>query len=347
VTVGLDVQSIGDWYTSATVLAVEEERIFRRSWHLVASVEQLEPGQYATASTGGIPIALWRDETGSVRAFHNLCRHRGIPLLSGEGPIGRFVTCPYHQWSYDLDGALARVPQPEQFPDLEPSKWGLLQFPVVEWHGMVFVCPSEVEVAFGDRVASLATRLEPYFQHPLVEVGRADYTVACNWKLLVENHIDVYHLWYLHRLSLAAYQHRSFQWEWLDDNWWSSEPLKDLGRAGPGLAGLGERERTEIGAHLIFPNVMVVTTGDYLATYDARPLGPDRTALTLRVRSAPDADGESILASVRAFLAEDVEACEALQRGATSPLFEIGPLAADHEAPIRQFHALLRRELTG
>jgi Rieske 2Fe-2S family protein len=329
------------------VLAAEQQRVFARSWALVASVEQLAAGQYVTATVGGAPIVVWRDSDGTFRGFHNLCRHRGITLLSGDGPLGRFVTCPYHQWSYALDGALARVPQLEQFPDLDPAEWGLRPAPLVEWHGMLFVCPAPDPVPFACAIRGLADRLGSYLTQSLVEVARVEYTVGCNWKFLVENHVDVYHLWYLHQRSLGAYEHRSFRWDWLDDNWWSLEPLKDPDGAPPGLPGLGDEERTGIGAHLFFPNLMIVTTGDYLATYDARPLGPDRTALTLRVRAGADADGESLVGSIRSFLAEDIEGCQRLQEAAASPWFEVGPLAKDHEAPIRQFHALLRRRLVG
>jgi phenylpropionate dioxygenase-like ring-hydroxylating dioxygenase large terminal subunit len=211
----------------------------------------------------------------------------------------------------------------------------------------VFVCPSTDATPFEVAISGLAARLERYLAQPLVEVARVDYTVGCNWKLLVENHVDVYHLWYLHQRSLARYEHRSFRWEWLDDNWWSTEPLNDAMTAAPGLPGLHREDREGIGAHLFFPNLMIVTTGHYLATYDARPLDPRRTSLTLRVRSSADTDGERLVASIRAFLAEDIVVCEGVQRAAASPGFAIGALARDHEAPIRRFHDLLRRELVG
>jgi Rieske 2Fe-2S family protein len=292
-------------------------------------------------------VVVWRGDDGACRAFVNLCRHRGIPLLEGEGPIGRFVTCPYHQWTFDRGGDLVRVPQPEQFPDVDPSALGLVPLPVVEWHGMVFVCPSGDPPDFFGEMQPLASRIGGHLALPLVEVARVGYRVACNWKMLVENHVDVYHLWYLHQRSLAAYRHTAFEWEWDGDTWWSLEPLKDPAGAPPGLAGLSERERCGIGAHLLFPNLMVVTTGDYLATYDARPAGPACTDVTLRVRSTPDADADGLVASIRSFLAEDIAACEAMQTAAASPYFVVGPTAAGHEKPVRTFHSLLRTRVLG
>jgi phenylpropionate dioxygenase-like ring-hydroxylating dioxygenase large terminal subunit len=168
------------------------------------------------------------------------------------------------------------------------------------------------------------------------------YEAACNWKLLVENHIDVYHLWYLHARSLAAYDHRKFRWESLGDNWWSLEPKKKP--AGPGgLPWVSEDMRHHIGAFLLFPNLMLVTTDEYFATYDATPVAPDRTVLTLRVRSNVNADADALVASIRSFMAEDVAACERMQQGAASPTFGVGALASTHEEPIRRFHASLLR----
>jgi phenylpropionate dioxygenase-like ring-hydroxylating dioxygenase large terminal subunit len=153
----------------------------------------------------------------------------------------------------------------------------------------------------------------------------------------------VYHLWYLHARSLSAYDHRSFHWESLGDNWWSLEPLKDTTGAPAGFAWTPEEMRHRIGAYLLFPNLMLVTTDDYFATYDASPLGPDRTQLTLRVRATEGADAEALVASIRSFMAEDVEACERMQLGAASPYFGVGATALTHEEPIHRFHHSLRQ----
>jgi len=334
-----------DLYTGAAVLAAEREHLFAKSWSLVASVEEVaSPGMYVTASVAGIPLAVVRDQDGTLRAFHNICRHRGITLLEGSGSLGRFMTCPYHQWSYALNGELVRVPQePDQFAGLDHCTLGLLGAQVAEWQGMVFANASPDAPSLGDAMGGLDHRLDPFLAGPLQQVAVVEYEAACNWKLLVENHIDVYHLWYLHARSLAAYDHRSFSWESLGDNWWSLEPLKD--RTGPSsaFAWIPQEVQQHIGAYLLFPNLMLVTTDDYFATYDATPLGPERTRLTLRVRAGAGADADGLVASIRSFMAEDVEACERMQLGAASPHFSIGATALTHEDPIHRFHQSLRR----
>jgi phenylpropionate dioxygenase-like ring-hydroxylating dioxygenase large terminal subunit len=343
----LGADSVGDLYTADSVLRLERLRLFSRCWALVATTEELDqPGSYVTTKSGGTPLVVLRDQDGVLRAFHNVCRHRGITLLEGSGSLGRFMTCPYHQWSYSLQGDLTRVPQgPEQFPGLDKCSLGLHDAQVAEWCGMVFVNPSPHAPSLGASMAGLNERLNHFLSGPLHEVAKVEYEAACNWKLMVENHIDVYHLWYLHARSLSAYEHRAFQWESLGDNWWSLEPLKDPTTSTGGLPWLNKDEIHRIGAYLLFPNVMLVTTDHYFATYDASPLSPDRTLLTLRVRACDDAQAEQLVQSIRSFMAEDVGACENMQVAASSPQFGIGALAVTHEEPIRRFHQSLRRSL--
>jgi phenylpropionate dioxygenase-like ring-hydroxylating dioxygenase large terminal subunit len=331
-------------YTDPGVLAAERARLFARSWSVVATAEELvASGSFVTAAPGGIPLAVVRGEDGTLRAFHNVCRHRGITLLQGAGRVGRFMTCPYHQWSYATTGALVRVPQrEEQFTALDLCTLGLLPARVTEWNAMVFVNPDRDAADLRSAMAGLDDRLDTVAAAAPRQVALVRYEAACNWKLLVENHIDVYHLWYLHARSLAEYNHRQFNWESLGDNWWSLEPLK----APPSplrCDRLADEAPHHIGAYLLFPNLMLVSTDAYFATYDAEPLAPDRTLLTLRVRASEGADADALVASIRSFMAEDVEACERMQRGAASPHFGVGALARTHEEPIRRFHASLLR----
>jgi phenylpropionate dioxygenase-like ring-hydroxylating dioxygenase large terminal subunit len=343
----LGTTSFGDLYTDARVLERERTHLFATSWSLVASTEELqEAGSFITCTIAGAPIAVVRDRDGTLRAFHNICRHRGITLLEGTGVLGRFMTCPYHQWSYALNGDLARVPQDaEQFVDLDRCALGLHGAQVAEWSGMVFVNPATGAPDLSTAMAGLDTRLDHFLSGPIRQVAKVQYEANCNWKLLVENHIDVYHLWYLHMRSLAAYEHRSFAWESLVDNWWSLEPLKDLSTSVGGFDWISEDMRGHIGAFLLFPNLMLVTTDHYFATYDATPIAPNRTRLVLRVRSTDDVDPDALVASIRSFMAEDVEACERMQDAVGSPYFDVGPLASTHEEPIRRFHGALRRRM--
>jgi choline monooxygenase len=345
----VDRQCVGQLYTDPRVLAFERAHLFDRSWSIAAdSTELAAPGSFVAVTVQNVPLVVVRDGAGTLRAFHNVCRHRGITLMEGSGTLGRFMTCPYHQWSYALDGALTRVPQQrEQFPELDLCAQSLHRAQVAEWQGMVFVNPSPDASPLPTAMAGLDERLAQFLSGPLHEVAKVEYEAACNWKLLVENHIDVYHLWYLHARSLADYDHRSFCWESLGDNWWSLEPLKDPAKDSGGFDWIPAEMQHRIGAYLLFPNLMLVTTDHYFATYDAQPIAADRTRLTLRVRSDSKAEADGLVQSIRSFMSEDVSACERMQAGASSPQFGVGATAVSHEDPILRFHSSLRRWMFG
>ena len=343
----IGVHEFRDWYRCPSVFDAEQERLFFNSWSIVAEESDLkEPGSFVATVVAGVPVVVIRGDNHELLAHENICRHRGIPLVSGTGRVGRYLTCPYHQWSFSRDGALTVVPQREtEFPDIDCSALGLRPVSVASWSGNVFVRPNNDGPTLRDSLAGLDDRLGEFVRPGVEQVAILEIEAACNWKMLVENHVDVYHLWYLHQKSLRHYDHRQFEWESLADNWWSLEPLREVG-AAPGLLGfLSDRYRQGIGAHLIFPNIMVVTTGAYFATYEARPIAADRTLLILRVRSTTDADAKELVDDVRSFLTEDLNACEQLQIATGSRSYAFGPLSLHHEEPVRRFHESVRRVL--
>jgi Rieske 2Fe-2S family protein len=296
-------------------------------------------------SIGDTPIAVVRDLTGDLRAFHNLCRHRGMVMLEGSGNVSSDITCRYHHWRYSLDGTLRVVPQrKEQFPDLDVACWGLLPASVAAWEGMVFVHPDPGAEPLTTYLGELPQAIGSFRPSALEPVGHDVIEARCNWKLFVENHIDVYHLWYLHEYTLGDLDHTKFEHRTVDGNWISYEPLRiDPFRDGRlsaptnTIAHLDEREREGVGAHLAFPNLMFATSAEFFATYRAVPVAPDRSLIDLRVRAEPGADADGIMKSVRSFIDEDIAACEAVQAGMRSPYFAVGPLARTHEHPITLF----------
>jgi choline monooxygenase len=330
-------------YYDAAWFDREQAELFTQNWALAAPLQQVEaPGDFVTTTVGLAPLIVVRAPDGALRAFHNLCRHRGMALLEGSGHLTRTINCPYHQWRYQLDGALVAVPQQrEQFADLDVGPWGLRPAAVAVWEGMVFVHPDPDAAPLTDALAGLPEHLGSYRPGVLRQVGFERISANCNWKLFVENHIDVYHLWYLHADSLEGFDHTRFVHRQIGRNWASYEPM----RAGSGLTTgtsviehIDERDRRGLGAHMLFPNVLMATAAEFFATYVARPIAPDRTEIELRVRAEPDADPAALVGALRSFIDEDVAACEAVQRGVRSPWFEVGPTARDHEAPIARFH---------
>lgn len=335
-------------------LARERDRLFHRSWALVADAAQLAAVADRVAVTvGRAPLVVVRTE-GGLRAFHNVCRHRGMTVVE-EGPSCEpGLRCPYHGWEWDLDGRLVRVPQRRsQFPDLDLGSLGLHPASVAEWQGMVFVHPEHPVRPFAEARAGLDAHLGSFRPGRLPQVARVRIEAAMNWKLFVENHIDVYHLWYLHDRSLAAFDHTRFEHRPVGANWASYEPMRP-GADAPDdgsddgsddglvpIRHLDDRDRRGIQAHMLFPNTLMAASSSYFATYAVHPLAPDRSWIDLRVRAEPDVDVERLVASIRAFIDEDVRACERIQRALGSPRFGVGPLAQTHERPIETFQTAL------
>jgi choline monooxygenase len=334
-------------YSSTSWFEQERAALFTRRWALVASLDELdEAGDYAATTIGSAPIVVVRGEDGEVRAFHNLCRHRGTVLLQGTGRVDRSIRCFYHQWRYDLDGALAVVPQrKDQFPDLIPSEWGLVPAAIAVWEGMVFVHPDAGAPPLASTLDEVPAHVGSFEPGLLRQVAVARIEARCNWKLFVENHIDVYHLWYLHESTLGDVEHARFEHRHVGRNWVSYEPLRRGDVDGAALTSgttairhLTERDRLGIGAHQVFPNLLMATAAEFFATYVAEPVAPDRTVIELRIRADPGADPERLRQALRSFIDEDIAACEAVQTAVRSPAFRVGPLARDHEAPIATFH---------
>lgn len=271
-------------------------------------------------------------------------------LLDGRGNLGETISCEYHQWRYGLDGTLRAVPQGrEQFPDIDRCALGLLRASVATWEGMVFVHPDAEAPPLESALAGVIEGIGSHRPGLLSQVALERIDAACNWKLLVENHVDVYHLWYLHEASLACFDHTRFEHRSYDNgNWWSYEPLRvnqPPPWEEPGALSISHLNRTDqmgVGAHLIFPNTMIAATAEYFATYVALPVAPERTVLELRVRAEPGADPKRVLQVLRSFIEEDIRACEGVALGLRSPAFSVGALARAHEAPILAFQAHLR-----
>jgi len=324
----------------------EKRSLFGRSWALIGTIDSLvEPGDYVCGAIGGIPIVVILGEDRELRAFQNLCRHRGMVMVDGCGHAPDGLRCFYHDWRYALDGSLRVVPQrKDQFPDLDLDEWGLIPAATGVWEGMVFAHP--------DPTASLDEALDRLPEHigshrpgQLPLVAQADLVARCNWKLLIENHIDVYHLWYLHRTSLGELDHHRFEHHQLGRNWASFEPMRSpdltagrLARGTKAIEHIDDRDRHGVGAHLIFPNILLAANAEFFMSYAVVPVCPTECRIEVRMRAEPGADGDALLAAARSFIDEDIDACERIQQGLSSPTFEVGPLAQEHEAPITEFH---------
>ncbi len=323
-------------------LALEQRDLFPATWNYVGTVAELaEIGAYLTATVGTHEVLVIRDDGGEIRAFHNVCRHRGSLLVRGTGECAA-IRCPYHGWQYGTDGALRLVPQSaEQFPDLAKSDWGLLPVACEIWMGLVFVNPANNAAPLDEWLAGVDGTLGRFDASRLSILAEVDFSLTTNWKFYLENHIDWYHLWYTHAESLGSVPHHSGVQQWHGPHWTSFTPTGEELAEGISLAPIPwvPRELHGIGAHLVFPNLLIFTGAEYFGIGQILPSTPSQSRFRFRLMGMEGGDPTTFMAGF-SYIAEteDAEMASRLQATVASPAFAVGPMAAAHEANIPRYH---------
>lgn len=186
-------------YTDPAFHELEKERIFGRSWLFVGhESEWPEPGAYRLTSRSGAPIVVVRGEDGELRAFYNACRHRGAPVTRDDCGTARRLTCQYHSWSYGTDGTLKAVPDARSFADLDTGALGLVPVRCAIWDGWVFVSEDPDAVALSAFLGPIATQMAEIDGPAMRAVGTQVHHLECNWKLMVDAFLEVYHVRTVH-----------------------------------------------------------------------------------------------------------------------------------------------------
>jgi Rieske 2Fe-2S family protein len=340
-----------------------EQRHFFTSWMCVGYAEDLpEPGSQRAAAVGNGGVLLTRDEDGIVHAFANTCRHRGHELLQcGESAKRRSIVCPYHSWSYRLDGSLRNAPTFRNEESFVSEGFGLVPLRVVDWHGWIFVDPSGASGEFTDHVAGTEEIIAPYRPEDLTIVARHSYELACNWKVIAENYQECYHCSTIHpelsRISPpTSGGNLDLPGQWMGgsmDLIPDAETMSLSGRSGGvAIAGLSERELRTVMYLVGYPNLLVSLHPDYVMTHLMTPLAVDRTHVECAwafPRDVVEQDGFDPSYAVDFWdltNRQDWAACESVQRGLASPHARPGPLAAAEDG-VYQFVTRVARAYLG
>ena len=177
-------------YTNEQTFALEQQKIFSNTWYFCGLAEDLsQPNMYLTVQAGNNNLLVYRNEHGELKALHNICRHRGMQLVEGQGELKRTISCPYHDWIYSQAGELKSMPKQKQdFAGVDKTCLSLKQAQAGIWRGMIWVHPDPNAIALSDYFAPMEQHLAPYEVESLVEAK--DYiieeTIHANWKLVVE-----------------------------------------------------------------------------------------------------------------------------------------------------------------
>ena len=339
------------WYSDPAVLRLEQERIFRRSWQYVGRVDEVvQPGSFAAARAGDVPVVLVRDEEGTLRAFLNVCRHRGSLVCTGSG-VRKSLQCPYHAWTYGLDGTLLKAPRLEHEESVpEMGGLGLVQLRLETWGPFAFVNPDSDATTLAEVLGDIPARVADagIDVDALCFLERSESETGANWKICAENYLECYHCPTAHPGFSAVVDVSPESYLLEADGWRMSQvgPLRPEPRGAYRPAG--EVERGQF--HFVFPNTVVnVMPGrPNISIGPIVPLAPERTFRALDYLVARDADEEWV-SDMLAFDAqvgdEDRALVERVQAGVRSGLLDEGRLLPSSERLVGHFQSLVLKAL--
>ena len=332
----------GEYFTSGEIFRAERERIFHRSWLLAGHVSQLStPGSFFLFELDRESVMIVRGEDGEVRAFHNLCRHRGSRLcLSSHGELGHTIQCPYHAWTYGLDGGLRAAPNMMDVQGFEAQEHGLKPAAVADWQGLLFVNLDPEPVPFELTLPGLQGRFESWHLPELRSVHQSVYEVEANWKLFFHNYSECYHCPKVHPHLNKLTPYRNTEND-LDEGpvlggpMWMSNPEGSMtshgGRCAVPFADLSAEERGRVYYYTVFPSAFLSFHPDYVLVHRAKPLAIDRTRIVCDWYFHPDAiaapgfDPQSAIDFWDLTNRQDWELCANAHKGVSSNAWEPGP----------------------
>lgn len=343
------------WYTHPSFLSLELDRLFYRGWQAVGYTEQIkEARDFFTGRLGDVEYVICRDDNGKLQAFHNVCRHHASLLAFGSGKKACF-TCPYHGWTYGLDGALHKATRITGIQNFSVNEFGLVPLKVATWGSFVLLNldmekfpQEESDYNVGNEWLGSASEILSVngVDSSLSYLCRREYTIECNWKVFCDNYLDGgYHVPYAHKglasgLKLESYSTTMFEKvsiQRCDSG--QVESQEDVDRLG-----------SKAFYAFIYPNFMINRYGPWMDTNLVLPLGPRKCKVIFDYfLDASLKDDEVFIASSlkdsERVQMEDVFLCESVQKGLESPAYCSGRYAPAIEKAMHHFHCLLHENL--
>ena len=324
------------YYTDKEILQQEYEIIFRNTWQIMGREEELaNQGDYLTCDIAGEPIVIVRDQ-GKLRAMHNVCAHRGMKLAEGRGNYKR-IFCPYHGWTYDLDGRLRGVPYQNCLPNLQKENVRLMQAEIDTWGGFIFVKLKPDGVSLAEDLGGMVDRWEGYQADwsQLREIKRYTYDEPVNWKIFMENATDYYHIPFIHQETLEL------------------PPKIENVPCGHHfmLTPITPEEDYRRFFDLVYPNMYFHVGPSKVQLFKVTPLAPDRSHVDIILYQTPEQAAEYPIndprkhRDINQILQEDFAICRVLQEQASSQAFRIVYTAHELEEGVNHFNKMIRNAL--
>jgi choline monooxygenase len=347
------------FYVDPSILTLEKERIFHRTWQLVGTLSQpcgevngakrtiADPGAFFTLDVVGEPVLVVRDNAGTLRAFSNVCRHRAGPIAQGAGCRNVF-NCAYHGWSYTLDGRLIGTPEVDGMEFFDRSAMGMFPLRCETWEQFIFVNFHREAPPLSSFLGNIPKQAAAFQFEGIQLAERRDYHVNCNWKVYVDNYLEGYHIPVVHPGLMKEIDYPRYRTEVFRYSSQQLGPVKDVKpgdateRVYPPGSGLPEALY-----FWIFPNLMLNIYTDNIQTNLIVPLAHDKT-LTIFEWYFHDAHSEKVKDRAKKAIGfsetvqqEDMHICEAVQRGLQSSTYDRGRYSVKRENGVHHFHMLL------
>jgi nitrite reductase/ring-hydroxylating ferredoxin subunit len=329
------------WYSDSAILALERERIFKHTWQYACVKAQVaEPGDYFATKAGNIPVVLVRDKDGELKGFVNVCRHRGHVVMQGSGHR-ETLQCPYHAWTYGLDGCLLKAPRSEREPGFDADNYSLFPVQVDTWGPFIFVNVDLEADSLGETLGILPETIAETgldldslkFHH------RGEFVIEANWKIAVENYLECYHCPVAHPgfSALLDVDPDAYVLEGEGPVW------SQYGSARDGSGGCA--------FHLVWPGLKInVYPGPRnLSIGPVWPESAGRTAGFLDYFFAPDIDdawARELIELDDRVGEEDRALVESVQRGVGAGFLEGGRLLPESERLIALFRVKVAQSIT-
>jgi choline monooxygenase len=338
------------WYTDKRMADLELQNVFARNWQAVGRVSQLEKqGQYVTATVAAEPIVVVRGRDGKLRAFYNVCRHHAMTVMNEACGQAEQMRCPYHGWTYNLEGELRGMTEFDGVRNFERSDNGLVPVLVETWENFVFVNLDLQAAPLREFLGKLAGLAKPLDFGALKFVERRSYVQNCNWKVYVDNFLDGgYHVPHMHKGLNSVLDYTKYTIENVDRCCVQSSPVSVDRKSEASAANTRKGDRAFY--FWQYPNFMMNWYEGYLDTNLVLPMGPDRCEVIfdfyfgdISEQNMPyvrESMGVSELVQQ-----EDIVICDGVQRGLGSRGYQAGRLSVRREAGEHLFHRLLAADL--
>jgi choline monooxygenase len=339
------------WYFDERIAALERASTFSTTWQVVGRADQVRHnGQFFTAELTGEPLVVARGEDGQLRAFYNVCRHHAAAVVTEPQGCAKQFRCPYHGWTYGIDGALKGMVEFDGVCNFDRAKNGLVSVRVDAWENFVFVNLDGRAAPLRDFLGIVPELVGPLdLANKLHFFDRRVYTLNCNWKVYVDNYLDGgYHVPHAHKGLSSVIEYTKYTIENFERACLQSSPLSSDSSSEAGVAATRQGRAFYL---WLYPNFMINAYEGVMDTNLVLPLGVDRCAVIFDyyfadTSAAAEVRHKESIAVSEQVQDEDMAICDAVQRGLGSRAYVAGRLSVRREAGEHLFHRLLHADFT-